>query len=469
MRAVGYFTVDENARGGRFGRAELETAFAAYCEERRHTPHGTYSDPKGEGGGAGWRAMADHIKESRLGYLVIVPGAEHLGAALEDQVARALEMDALSSQVLCDDRDFPDPLQNALRGSNNAAQRGERIRAGMMAKAAKGLGLGKPPYGYKLTFDGAFHVIPEEAEVVASIFDAYLEPGGSVRSVAASLNARRRRTRNGGRWGIVAVRDVLRNPAYIGTYRRFGLRIPSSYEPIVSPSVFRQAQDRLLERGPTQRLDSRPPSPAFLLSGLLVCGYCGRRMMGVSRRQTWRRKDGERMRAEYRYYQCQSRINRNQCAYRTVKAAEIEEEALRAARSLLESGERGPGAGVNANDAGAGRASAEKARALAEAASLDRQFREGVQRAASGTLSLSRLRGGLEQMQSVKRELAKKIAQAEAQADAGAAASRSDPEANAAKFLTEWNALPDAERRALLRSLVAKVTLRGKKAAVTLR
>lgn len=467
MRALGYFTVDENARGGRFGRADMEAAFAAYCEERRHTPHGTHSDPKGEGGGAGWRAMADHIRESRLGYLVVVPGAEHLGAALEEQVARALEMDALASQVICDDHDFPDPLQNALRASGDAEGRGERIRAGMMAKAAKGLGLGKPPYGYKLTFDGAFHVVPEEAEVVASIFDAYLEPGGSVRSVAASLNSRRRRTRNGGRWGIVAVRDVLRNPAYIGTYRRFGLRIPSSYESIVSPSVFRQAQDRLLERGPQQRLESRPPPPVFLLSGLLVCGYCGRRMMGVSRRQTWRRKDGERMRAEYRYYQCQSRINRNQCAYRTVKAAEIEDEALRVLRSLLESGARGPGADADPNG-GARRGGAEKARALAEAASLDRQFREGVQRAASGTLSLSRLRGGLEQMQAVKRELAEKAAQEEAQAEAGAA-SRSDPEANAAKFLTDWDALPDAERRGLLRALVASVALRGKKAAVTLR
>ncbi len=458
MRAVGYFTVDENARGGRFGRAELQAAFAAYCEERLHTPHGTYADPRGEGGRAGWRAMADHIRDSRLGYLVVVPGAEHLGAGLEEQAARVLEMDALSSQVVCDDRDFPDPLQNALRISNKTAQRGERVRAGMMAKAAKGLGLGKPPYGYRLTFDGAFHVVPAEAEVVASIFNGYLEPDGSMRSVAAGLNARRKRTRSGGRWGVVAVRDVLRNPAYIGTYRRFGLRIPSSYEPIVSPSVFRQAQDRLLERGPAQRLESRPPS-VFLLSGLLVCGYCGRRMMGVSRRQTWRRKDGERMRAEYRYYQCQSRINRNQCAYRTVKAADIEEEAARATRSLLESGERGPGA-----DVGAGREDAEKAKALADMESLDRQFRDGVQRAASGSLSLARLRGGLEQLQAVKRELAEKIAQAEA-----GSASRNDAEANAAKFLSEWDGLPEAARRDLLRTLVSKVALRGKKAAVTLR
>ena len=71
-------------------------------------------------------------------------------------------------------------------------------------------------------------------------------------------------------------------------------------------------------------------------------------------------------------------------------------------------------------------------------------------------------------MQAVKRELAEKAAQAEAQAEAGAA-SRSDPEANAAKFLSEWDALSEAERRGLLRALVASVTLRGKKTAVALR
>lgn len=458
MRAVGYFTVDESAQSGRFARDELTAAFASYCEERRHVSHGAFDDPKGEGGGAGWGAMANLIRESRLGYLVVIPGAEHLGATLEDQAARILEMDALASQVVCDDLDFPDPLQNALRGSDSAALRGERIRAGMMAKAAKGLGLGKPPYGYRLTVDGAFHVVPGEAETVAAIFDGYLEQGGSVRSVASALNARRKRTRNGGRWSIVAVRDVLRNPAYIGTYRRFGLRIPSSYEPIVSPSVFRQAQDRLLERAPSPRLESRP-SPIFPLSGLLVCGYCGRGMLGVSRRRTWRRKNGERMRAEYRYYQCQSRINRNQCAYRTAKAADIEEEAARATREALESGERGPGA-----DPGARRGAAGKAKALAEMESLDRQFREGVRRAASGSLSLARLRGGLEQLRAVKRELAEKAAQED-----DGAAPPPDPEANAARFLADWDGLGEAERRDLLRALVSKVTLRGKKVAVTLR
>ncbi len=43
-----------------------------------------------------------------------------------------------------------------------------------------------------------------------------------------------------------------------------------------------------------------------------------------------------------------------------------------------------------------------------------------------------------------------------------------DPEANAARFLADWDGLAEAERD-LFRALVSKAPLRGKKVAVTLR
>ena len=456
MRAIGYFTVDPKARTGRSSARRLSQAFHEYCETRRHIPHGTFADRRGEGGGEGWQKMTDFIRESRQAYLVVTPDAAHLGATLEEQVERVLEMDSLSSQVVCDDLDLPDPLQNALRGSRKSAQRSERIRAGMMAKAAKGLGLGKPPYGYYITADGAFHVSPKEAPVVEKIFRLYLAPGGSVRTVAAALNAQGVRTRGGRRWSLVTVRDVLRNPAYIGTYHRFGIRIPGSYEPIVSATDFRRAQDRLQERSPSQR--NTRPVPVFLLAGVLYCRHCGKRMVGIVRRQTWNRRDGARARAEYRYYQCQSRINRNQCNYRTMRANELEDEVVRVVRERLAAGERGDDLGDVSWLAG------DKARSEAAMQSLDRQFMEGVQRAASGTMSLSTLRGGLEQLRVYKRELGEQARQA-----GDCEAARTRLEANVAKVLNEWDNLPDTERRDLLRSVVSRVTLKRGKPEVTLR
>ena len=456
MRAIGYFTVDPEKQNGGSSVKELSQAFQEYCEAGRHIPHGTFADLKGDGGGEGWQEMMDFIRQSHLGYLVVTPDAGHLGETLEEQVERVLEMDALSSKVVCDDLDLPDPLQNALSGSRKAAQRSERIRAGMMAKAAKGLALGKPPYGYYVTADGAFHVAPREAEVVRTIFRLYLEPGGSVRTVAAALNARNVRTRNGRRWSLVTVRDVLRNAAYIGTYHRFGIRIPGSYEPLVSASDFRRAQDRLQERSPSQRLPR--PAPVFLLTGVLYCRHCGKRMVGVVRRQTWRRRDGERARAQYRYYQCQSRINRNQCSYGTMRAGELEDEVVRIVHERLDAGERGDDPGDVSWLAG------DKARSEATMHSLDKQFMEGVQRAAKGTMSLSTLRGGLEQLRTIKHDLGEQVRQAN-----DSAAVRARLEANVARILNEWDDLPDAERRDLLRSVVSRVTVKRGKPEITLR
>ena len=47
-------------------------------------------------------------------------------------------------------------------------------------------------------------------------------------------------------------------------------------------------------------------------------------MMGGTRRQRWRNKDGKRKSGVYRYYQCQSRNNQSVCGYHTWRAALLE-------------------------------------------------------------------------------------------------------------------------------------------------
>ena len=455
MRALSYFTFDPDARAGRFSREELTDAFASYCEEGKHRAQGTFLDAKGSGGGSGWRTMVDFIRGNRLGYLVVVPSAEHLGATIEQQVAGVLELDGLACQVVCDDPDFPDPLQNALRRSDQAAARRERIKEGMKAKAVLGLGLGKPPYGYRINVEGAFIPVPKEAEVVASIFHEYLQPGGSVRSVAAALNSRGLRTRNGHRWSIVGIRDILRNTAYIGTYRRFGLHIPSSYEPTVSAQEFRQAQDRMRERSPDRR---NRKSAFFLLSGIVYCGYCGQRMMGVVRRQAWRRKDGARAHAEYRYYQCQTRINRNQCGYRTIRADALEEQAVTEAHERMAAGERGTEGWDDSHLA------EDRADALESLHALDRQFLQGIERAAKGTMPLGQLRRGYEQLCVLKEGLNSRIEQTTDSASIALL-----HEERVQKFLCEWKETATEQQRDLLRSVVSRVTVKRGQGEVTLR
>ncbi len=451
MRAVGYFTYDPRARKGPGCYQTRYLAFRRFCKESQHLDVRFFADPYGEEGLDGWGAMTNYIRQSGLAYLVVVPNAQTLGSALSQQVDRVLEVDALGSQAVCIDPNYPDPLQNALQGARSAETRRERIRQGMIAKAAKGLGLGKPPYGYRILVDGSFAIVPHEAENVRLIFKQYLESGGGVRAGAAALNEQGLRTRAGGRWSLAAVRDILRNPAYIGAYRRFGFRIPGSYEPIVAPSIYRKAQKRLTERSPGR---SRPRRASFLLSGILFCGHCGGRMMGVTRRQSWLRKDGRRQRAEYRYYQCQSRVNRNECDYHTTRADPLEEEVVRIAREKLAA--KPPVCSIPLLDR-------DRAYSAAQLRAINKRFINGVERAASGKLTLGQLRAGSERLTLAKDALAIRAAQ-----NSETPAAQARFEDSVERFITEWDALPHEERRYLIRLLVAKVTLKDNNINVAL-
>ncbi|MCE2469555.1 MAG: recombinase family protein [Dehalococcoidia bacterium] len=429
MRALGYYRT-QDARTG-------EEAFAAYCAEHRHIPYGVFAEQGEDHALPGFQEMLRHIETSGLGYLVVVPSVEHLGASIREQVERMLELDALNCEVVCDDPETPDPLQAAVRaakGEEVPDDRRERIREGMRAKAARGLGLGKPPYGYKVAFDGTLRVAAQEAEVVRAIFSMYLNDDLGVRASAARLNVQSARTRKGRRWSMVTVRDILRNPAYMGAYRRFGLLLPGALESIVAPADFRAVQEKMSSRRPVRK---HPRSQPFLLAGLLFCGHCGRRMMGVTRRQTWRRKDGERRRGEYRYYQCQSRINNDVCAYRTVRAERVEEEVV----SQLRSAPALAAAPPRANGGGNGAAPRKR--------DMDKGYMTLVERAAAGAMTMAQLRAAVA------------VAAASREAAAHAAPNGPTTDEEQAKLAPGvWPTLAPAERQGALQALVARVTLK---------
>jgi hypothetical protein len=133
------------------------------------------------------------------------------------------------------------------------------------------------------------------------------------------------RTRRDRNWSMVTLRDMLRNRVYIGTYNRFGLRLAGNHQALVTSDVFRRVQDLMHSRTPRRTRRSAEP---FLLSGLAYCVSCGNRMMGVTRHQSWKKKDGARMGGTYRYYQCQSRVNQSRCQFHTWRADDLENAVL---------------------------------------------------------------------------------------------------------------------------------------------
>ena len=462
MRALGYFVADNEAGDeDPLSRHFQEGVFLRYCRDHQHNPVGTFIDAQDDDAKPEYQRMVQHIRDSGKGFLLVIIHPEHLGSDLEEGVRRFLELDVLHTEVVCADEHMPDPLQGLLRvwaASSSSAARRERIREAMQAKAVRGEGLGKPPYGYRLGTKGKLEPVPDEAEVVRLIYQQYIEEGLGVRSIARRLNEEGRTTRRGYGWSMVTIRDVLRNHTYIGTYTRFGLRIPSSHPRIVSPEEFRLVQSRMRERSPVRK---HPQAQPFLLSGLVYCGQCGNRMMAVTRRQVWRRKDGERVRGQYRYYQCQSRTNRSQCQYHTWRAPELDSHVVARVRQSLQMDDGDEPLPMATSPVDEAAAERERGRLR----SLRRRYLELVQRAAGGAISLGRLRGLLAQVDAGRADAHRRLA-----------ACTADPEQVAQqhqeyrrRLQQEWERLPLEAQQEILHSLVQRVTVRGRDVEVGLR
>src|SRR5439155_11666257 len=257
----------------------------------------------------------DFLRRPEKGFVVLVAESpEVLADEPASAAARFLEVESLGARVQFMAIEG-DPLEAVLAcwQGGAAAGLGERVRSAMHRKAVRGEVLGRPPYGYRVGAKNRLERVEEEAVVVRYIFRLYLYDGLGIRLIARRLNEEGLRTRRNQAWSMVSIRDILKNRAYLGTYQRLAVRGPGTHAALVSPEDFRRVQDRLSER----RTNFSPRSvKRFLLSGLAECGHCGNKLIGVSRRQSWKRmRDGSEQEASYRYYQCESRTNQGMCGY----------------------------------------------------------------------------------------------------------------------------------------------------------
>ena len=438
MRAIGYFRADSAEDGA---LAQLQTNFNEYCRLNLHQPVKTFvsAGPPPAGADEEYGRVVDYIRRSGSEFLIVVAGARSLGPDLESVARSIVELDGLGAKVTCSDEDFPDPMQNAFQtlGIKGVSRtRSKRITDTMRARALRGQALGRPPYGYRIGAEGTLVVRREEAAVVELIFRLYTREGLGLRLIAQHLNDREISTRRGGNWNVVSIRDILRNPAYTGTYSRYGMRRPKVHEAIISPDVFRSAQEQTMARRPTGRVARFEP---FLLSATVYCGYCGNKMMGVTRRQSWKRKDGRRARGVYRYYQCQSRANQSRCAYHTWRAPLLEGTVLTQLRYLLPA-KASPGSGGDGDDETWSERSREAGEERVKHA--ESRFLRAAKRHARGDLGISGLAGYLSELDAARQS----------------AANVQGP-VDLAATLANWEGLGFEERRAFLAQHVTRIVV----------
>ena len=326
MRAVGYFVEGARKNGHKRSIGEQNQAFLDFCNHHGYEVAGTFLDTEDEPPGAGgFPQMLHFLGRADRGFtIVVVDSLGALGPDLGQGALKLLEIEQTGVPVLLanDGAEAFRELVGTWADRGEGTPVSEKVRSAMRRKAVKGEALGRPPYGYRVGPRRRLELVPEESVVVRYIFRLYLQEGMGIRKIAGQLNSENVVTRRGGRWSMVTVRDILRNRAYLGHYSRFGTTVTGSHPALVSPEDFRKVQDRLQSRHGVTRTRTVQP---FLLSGLLYCGRCGNKLIGVSRRQKWTVKSGEEKTAAYRYYQCESRTNQNSCAYNTQRVAELEE------------------------------------------------------------------------------------------------------------------------------------------------
>ncbi len=457
MRAIGYFRESPQRDQS---LAQQNKAFLEFCERQGYEVAGTFVDAASSNGHApGFRQLVAYLRERDKGFvIVVVPSIDVLGNDLRDAARRYFQLEGLGAQVaaMTGAADATAEIVTAWGAQDTNSRLSDRVRAAMRRKAVKGEVLGRPPYGYKVGNRRRLELIPEEAVVIRYIFRLYLNESMGIRLIARRLNEEGLKTRRGGNWSMVSIRDILRNRVYLGTYSRFGVKVPGSHTPLVSADDFRVVQDRL-----SARRTSHAPRVAsqFLLSGIAYCGYCGNKLIGVSRKQAWKRRSGERMSNSYRYYQCESRTNQSVCSYHTRRADDLEVQVRQTLSDLFASGGGFPQTGDEA--AVLGEQEQERDRLRSRLRSIDRRFEGYVDAAAKGRLSKEKMhklsvsaagdRLAVEDaLESAERRISEFV---------DFAGRKRVRERDVARLLDAWDELSFAERHGGLREAINRVTV----------
>lgn len=459
MRALGYFRETKER-----SLADQSEAFLAFCKENGFETAATFLDTRNDAEAAGFHQLMDFARaqEGQGFLLVVVPDLMTLGSGPVEAARRYFQLASLGVPIISNDNgnEIASELLETWASTRVNGSVGDRVKAAMRRKAVKGEALGRPPYGYRVGPKRRLVVVPEEGSIVRYIFRLYLKDGLGIRRIARRLNEEDLRTRRGGLWSMVTVRDILRNRAYVGTYSRFGVRVPASHAPLISTEDFQKVQERLDARKPSSA--ERQVSP-FLLSGLTYCGYCGNKMIGVTRKQKWQRGDGSVRNAQYRYYQCESRTNRSLCDYHTKRAEALEEQVHNALAETALPSANGTGA---AHDP-----AAQTARLRERVRRLDKRLEQYLDSAASGTLNPDKLQTVALTIAAEQLELEDKLLQATraAQIQASEEEHRQAVEKTLRRLREEWNDLSLRDKQDLLRESLERITVRDDDIQLVLR
>lgn len=150
----------------------------------------------------------------------------------------------------------------------------EEAMKGWAEKLEQGWLPGVPPPGYMTVTEHGKRIHlpnPSTYKAMQKVFKLYLEPGGTVLSVAEEMYRLGVCTRSGNKYAKSNVHKLLSNPFYIGINRFDGIDYPGAQKPIISKDLFEAVQSKLHSKRPIKQSKHN-----HTLKGMLYCGHCGK-------------------------------------------------------------------------------------------------------------------------------------------------------------------------------------------------
>ncbi|MEU9506480.1 recombinase family protein [Micromonospora sp. NPDC048170] len=184
-------------------------------------------------------------------------------------------------------------LTGAVRAEYESAQTSRRVKRTVRQKARAGWMHGRAPFGYRREYDPQTGellrqvIVPEEAEIIQTIFDR-LEAGDSLRRITIDLEAAGVRSRAGRPLSEQVVRGMATRDSYAGRRRhstraargKGGQVYEAVWPEIVKPAQFDTVQAIL--SNPARRVN-RDGQGRHLLSMIAACDRCDAPMTSSKR------------------------------------------------------------------------------------------------------------------------------------------------------------------------------------------
>jgi len=302
QRAVGYFRVSTPGQTGE-RHSSLETQeshYHQYCLQYNLTSIATFTDvvTGRRDDRKEYLRMVDFVSQGNAD-VIIVEFLDRFGRNPREILRRYWELEENGVKVVATDEDIKEELVLLIKAGMAGAESrrtSERVRANMGTAVAKGVHVGRPPYGLRPVreiIDGKVNVRWEinsdEAPIVREMYRLAIEENLGFKAIGDRLNTAGYHSHNRHPFAAFTVQTILTNPAIAGKLiygkkPRKGnpktklVEVPNFFPSILSQEEWQRLQDRRSIRQESPK--GRAHSSMYLLGGIAHCGHCGGPMVG---------------------------------------------------------------------------------------------------------------------------------------------------------------------------------------------